>query len=198
MHLQRLPLCDLKPAAYNPRVSLRPGDPKFEKLRRSLAEFDLVQPIVWNRRTGHVVGGHQRLEVLRHEGHTEVDCVVVDLPLDREKALNITLNNAEVASDWDPEKLLPLIAELQDLPDFDATLTGFDAQQLTDLLLAPDPAPAAGWGLDDDLASTAIRATLEVPPARWEAVRPALDELLAREPSLSLHVRQPQPSSPAA
>ena len=84
MEIQRLPLCQLMPAPYNPRVRLRPGDQAYERLARSLDEFDLVQPLVWNRRTGHVVGGHQRLEVLRSRGVSEVECVVVDLPLARE------------------------------------------------------------------------------------------------------------------
>ncbi len=190
MQLQRLPVTDLVPAPYNPRIPLKPGDAAFEKLKRSLDEFDLVQPIVWNRRTGHVVGGHQRLEVLKQQGHAAVDCVVVDLTLEREKALNITLNNASVAGDWDPDKLLSVLEDLHDLPDFDATLTGFDEQQLADLTLAPAPpgldarAPSED-GEDGDV----IRATLEIPPDRWDATRERLDALLVEEPAVVLHVR---------
>ncbi|MEZ6066831.1 MAG: ParB N-terminal domain-containing protein [Planctomycetaceae bacterium] len=143
MHLQRIPLGDLLPAPYNPRKSLRPGDPGWERLRRSMTEFDLVQPIVWNRRTGHVVGGHQRLAILRHEGRTEVECVVVDLPLEREQALNVALNNRNVGGDWDADKLVGLLTELQQLPDFDPTLTGFDSKELKDLLFVPAPVDAA-------------------------------------------------------
>ncbi len=193
MQLQRLPVSDLVPAPYNPRIALQPGDAAFEKLKRSLDEFDLVQPIVWNRQTGHVVGGHQRLEVLKHQGHTEVDCVVVDLTHEREKALNVTLNNASVASDWDAEKLLTVLEDLHDLPDFDATLTGFDEQQLQDLMLAPHPHGVEGWShLDsDDQSSDNVRVTLEIPLDRWDEVRDWLDQLLVDEPSLSLHVRMP-------
>ena len=191
MNLQRLPLSDLRPAPYNPRVALKPGEPRFEKLRRSLNEFDLVQPIVWNRRTGHVVAGHQRLEVLRCEGHAEVDCIVVDLPLEREKALNITLNNSEVASDWDPERLLNLVEELHELPEFDATLTGFDESQLGDLILAPAETDPDLWPLDHEDDTTAVCATLEIPTNRWDDIRSTLDTLLAQEPSVSLHVRLP-------
>lgn len=193
MKLQSLPVSDLIPAPYNPRISLQPGDVAFEKLKRSLDEFDLVQPIVWNQRTGHVVGGHQRLEVLKHQGCKKIDCVVVDLPLEREQALNITLNNTSVASDWAPDKLVDLLDELHELPDFDATLTGFDEQQLQDLLLAPDPSCADGWQPPDDDESSLdrIRATLEVPLDRWEHVKQALDQILGDEPSLTLHVRLP-------
>lgn len=189
MELISLRISDLNPAPYNPRVALKPGDPAWVKLSRSLEEFSLVQPIVWNRRTGHVVGGHQRLEVMKHQGFEHVDCVVVDLPLEKEKALNVALNNSEIASDWDPDKLVSLIADLQVVPDFDPTLTGFDSQQLKDLLLAPDP--VAFPGLTEQAPSDGlIRATLEVPEENWELVEEMLNELLADEPEIRLHVRR--------
>jgi hypothetical protein len=189
MQLHSIAIADLIPAPYNPRVTLAPGDPGWERLRRSLYEFDLVQPIVWNRRTRHVVGGHQRLAILKHDGVTAVDCAVVDLPLEREQALNVALNNRHVGGDWDPNKLVSLLGGLQDLPDFDATLTGFDERELNDLLMRPDP----DWQPDDDESSPRdfVRVTLEVPPLRWEAIQPRLDELLAAEPALRLHVQRP-------
>jgi len=58
----------LNPAAYNPRRDLKPGDKDYEKLKRSIEEFGFVEPVVWNRRTGFVVGGHQRLKVLLDMG----------------------------------------------------------------------------------------------------------------------------------
>jgi hypothetical protein len=186
--LRTLPVARLIPAPYNPRVALRPGDVAYERLARSLDEFDLVQPLVWNERSGHVVGGHQRLTILVSRGATEVPVVVVDLPPDRERALNVALNNAHVAGDWEPAKLVDLLGELQALPDFDATLTGFDQQELDDLLFAPVPELDP---LDDDLADTAIRAELVVPPDRWDAVRPDLDTLVA-DHDLEVHVRLPR------
>ena len=72
-----------------------------------------MEPVIWNRQTGNVVGGHQRLKVLVDMGQTEIDCVVVDLDLRREKALNVALN--KIQGDWDEEKLASLMAE------FDAT-----------------------------------------------------------------------------
>lgn len=202
MNIQRLPLSQLTPAPYNPRVLLRPGDAAWERLARSLDEFDLVEPLVWNRRTGHLVGGHQRLQVLKARGATEVECVVVDLPLAREQALNVALNNPAVAGEWDEEKLVGLIDELLDLPDFDATLTGFDEQDLRDLVLEPAPdldgvvasVPARrdeAGGDDAERDDAQVVATLEVPYLRWAAVRTRLDELLAAEPSVALHVRMP-------
>ena len=75
----------IKPAAYNPRVELKPGDPAYEKLKRSIEEFGCVEPLVVNKRTGNLVGGHQRLGVLRDLGYESVDVVIVDLPIEREK-----------------------------------------------------------------------------------------------------------------
>jgi ParB-like chromosome segregation protein Spo0J len=193
MEIQRLPLSRLMPASYNPRVRLRPGDQAYERLARSLDEFDLVQPLVWNRRTGHLVGGHQRLEVLRTRGATEVECVVVDLPLAREQALNIALNNREVAGEWDERQLVAVVEGLLELPDFDATLTGFDEQELRDLVLGPDPMEERLDGEDDDaeVAAAEVVATLEIPYVRWAAVRARLDELLEAEAAVALHVRLP-------
>jgi ParB-like chromosome segregation protein Spo0J len=101
MELRTLPIDGLKPALYNPRVTLEPGSPGYRRLERSLAEFTLVQPIVWNEQTGHIVSGHQRLKILQDKGPTEIEVAVVDLPSDREKALNITLNNSQVGSNWE-------------------------------------------------------------------------------------------------
>lgn len=189
MLIRKLPIQELNPAPYNPRIPLKPGDTAWKKLERSLTEFELVQPIVWNQRTGHVVSGHQRLAVLKHHGHMEIDCVVVDLSLEKEKALNVTLNNSSVGSDWDADKLVDLVAELQDLPDFDATLTGFDAQQLQDLILAPCPAGEDPQPEDSRHGEDKMQATLEISPADWDEIQPHLDDILAEFPETRLHVR---------
>lgn len=186
MHLRTLPVTALRPAPYNPRQPLRPGSPAWNRLERSLREFDLVQPLVWNECTGHVVSGHQRLEILKHHGHTEVEVAVVDLPLDREKALNVTLNNANVGSDWEPSKLIDLLEDLTTLPDFDATLTGFDDQDLRNLLLTPEPELSQ----DEPESDQPVRVTLEIPLDAWPALRPHLDTLATQHP-VRLHITLP-------
>jgi hypothetical protein len=187
MNIQRKPVTELVPAPYNPRVSLKPGMPGYERLARSLKEFDLVQPIVWNERTGHVVSGHQRLAILKDQGVQEIEVVVVSLPLEREKALNVALNNSQVGGEWDTSKLVDLVAELGELPDFDATLTGFDADDLHDLLLAPDPLFVPD---EDEEESAFVKVTIEVPPERWDDVRFDLDPLIAHH-QLRVHVQEP-------
>ena len=121
---------DLLPADYNPRKDLKPGDLEYEKLKRSIEQFGYVEPVIWNKTTGRVVGGHQRLKVLIDMGITEIDCVVVEMDEAKEKALNIALN--KISGDWDKDKLALLIADLQG-EDFDVSLTGFDPAEIDDL-----------------------------------------------------------------
>ena len=131
MRIEKRKITELLPADYNPRKDLRPGDPEFEKLKRSVQEFGLVEPVIFNQRTRTVVGGHQRLKVLQELGETETDAVIVDLPEDKEKALNIALN--KITGEWDPEKLNNLIFELSDAA-FDVTLTGFDQDEIDQIV----------------------------------------------------------------
>jgi len=130
MIIEKRPVEDLQAADYNPRKDLKPGDPEYEKLKRSIEEFGYVEPVIWNKRTGKVVGGHQRLKVLKDLGHTEVDCVVVDLDENREKALNIALN--KISGAWDNDLLANLLRDL-DQSGFDVTLTGFDLAEAQEL-----------------------------------------------------------------
>ncbi|WP_313291954.1 site-specific DNA-methyltransferase [Faecalispora jeddahensis] len=130
MQIEKIKTKLLIPADYNPRKDLKPGDPEYEKLKRSLEEFGYVEPVIWNRTTGRVVGGHQRLKILLNMGMEEVDCVVVEMNEEKEKALNIALN--KINGDWDREKLALLITDLN-AADFDVSLTGFDPEELDDL-----------------------------------------------------------------
>lgn len=130
MNIEKKNVKDLLPADYNPRKDLKPGDPEYEKLKRSIEQFGYVEPVIWNEKTGRVVGGHQRLKVLTDMGITEVDVVVVDMDTEKEKALNIALN--KISGEWDTEKLALVIADLQGT-DFDVSLTGFDPKELEDL-----------------------------------------------------------------
>lgn len=130
MDIQKIKITQIKPAKYNPRLDLQPGEPEYEKIKRSITEFDLVEPLVWNKRTGNLVSGHQRLKILKDQGITEVEVSIVDLSEPREKALNIALN--KVQSDWDYPKLKDLLTEI-DAGTFDVGLTGFDEQEIEKL-----------------------------------------------------------------
>lgn len=86
MNIKRIKLADVKPAAYNPRRQLKPGEKEYEALKASISRWSLVEPLVVNLRTGNLVGGHQRYNVLLDLGHTEAEAAVVDLDEKQEKA----------------------------------------------------------------------------------------------------------------
>lgn len=131
MEIRKMKLEQLTPAFYNPRKELKPGDDEYEKLKRSIETFGYVDPIIFNSRTCRVVGGHQRLIVLKDLGWNEVDVSVVDLSEEQEKALNIALN--KISGEFDFPKLKDLLEEL-DENGFDLTLTGFDDWEIEELI----------------------------------------------------------------
>jgi ParB-like chromosome segregation protein Spo0J len=122
MLIETIPIDQLLPADYNPRKDLQPGDPEYDRLKKVIEEFGLVDPLVWNARSGRLVGGHQRLKILADRGVKEVDVSVVDLDDVKEKALNLALN--KTGGDWDDEKLAELLEEMNCLEDLE--ITGFD------------------------------------------------------------------------
>ena len=126
-------LSELNPAKYNPRKQLKPGDPEFEALARSMKEFGYVELILVNVRDGSnvIISGHQRAACLTYLGETEVECLTVDLPEPEEKALNIAMN--KISGEWDMEKLKAVLKDI-DLSDLDATLTGFPEEELGSLI----------------------------------------------------------------
>ncbi len=132
MLIEKVSVSKINPAVYNPRINLKPEDPEYQKLKRSITAFGYIEPIVWNRRTSNLVGGHQRFKILVEQGLTEVDASVVDLSLQQEKALNLALN--KIQGRWDYERLTLLLDELSKLPDFDVGITGFDNSEISQLL----------------------------------------------------------------
>ncbi len=130
MTIEKKHIDTLLPADYNPRKDLKAGDPEYEKLKRSIEQFGYVEPVIWNKATERIVSGHQRIKVLREIGLESLDCVVVELSEEREKALNIAMN--KISGEWDKDKLALLITELQ-AEDLDISLTGFDPAEIDDL-----------------------------------------------------------------
>ena len=177
LEIRLLPIERLVPAPYNPRRPLTAKARK--KLKASLAEFGLVEPLVWNGRTGHVVGGHARLDLLRELGHAAVPVSVVDLDDARERALNVVLNNLEAQGRYDPAKLLELLTGLGDGRE----LTGFDDATLRSLQLEPE---ATDMG---EMSSESVEVTLVVESSKYDSLAPRLDELV-REFDLVSHVRK--------
>lgn len=134
MKVNIMPVADLHPAAYNPRKDLKPGDKEYDKLARSIEDFGYVEPIVWNRTTGNIIGGHQRLKVLIDKGYTEVEVVELELNEQEEKILNVALN--KISGRWDNEKLIAVLEELQEQEEMEAT--GFEDWELEALKVTYD------------------------------------------------------------
>ena len=130
MEIKELPLKELKPAANNPRKKLKKGDKEYEKIKQSLLKFGYVDPIIVNEDLT-VIGGHQRLTVLKDLDYETAKCVIVDLPKEDEKALNIALN--KITGQWDEALLADLLLDLQE-SDFNLDLTGFEPPEIDDIL----------------------------------------------------------------
>lgn len=130
MNIQKIKITELKPAEYNPRKDLKPEDIEYQKIKRSITEFGYVAPIIINNDMT-VISGHQRLKVLEELGYNEVECVIVELNKNKEKALNIALN--KISGDWDNAKLEELLAELKET-DIDMDITGFSFDEVDNIL----------------------------------------------------------------
>lgn len=118
----------MSPSEYNPRKDLKESDQEYQAIKNSLETFGVLSPIVWNKRTGRIIGGHQRYKILKSQGVTEIECVVVDFDEEKEKACNIALNSA--IGEWDNDKLDALLFELQYsdflMSDFGIDMTDFE------------------------------------------------------------------------
>ncbi|MCG0590579.1 site-specific DNA-methyltransferase [Bacillus velezensis] len=132
MEIRKVPVEKINLAPYNPRVDLQPGDPEYEALKQSMTRFGAVEPLVWNEKTGNLVGGHQRFKIHMEKKPRTLLVSVVNLDESEEKALNLALN--KISGDWDEGKLQLLLSELNATFD-DITLTGFSEEELEDLLL---------------------------------------------------------------
>lgn len=121
-------LSKMNPAAYNPRIDLGPEDRGYIDLERVIDEFGLVQPIVWNKQTGNIVGGHQKYKILKRKGVKATGAKIVDLPLERERILNVALNNDRIGGGWDNAKMDALLKIIEKVPE-DLTLAGFTEEE---------------------------------------------------------------------
>ncbi len=169
-----LSLSDLKPAPYNPRSI---SDAALAALQTSLVTFGDISGIVWNRRTGHLVAGHQRLAALRQKHNGELAMVdgaivtpdgerfavrVVDWPEDKEKAANLAANSPYLAGAFDSAGLEALLIDLNAGEGLGTLLTDL---RLNDLLPgASDLFPEVPAGdAADDSESGAVAGAIDTP-----------------------------------
>lgn len=100
-------------------------------LKASLIEFGAVEPVIINKRSSQIVGGHQRLSAAAALDWEEYPYVEVDLDPQDEIALNIALNR--ITGDWDFPKLAQLLSEIS-TTDADLVATGFTADEVNDII----------------------------------------------------------------
>ncbi len=120
---------DIKGAEYNPRII---SEKAKTKLKKNLKKKGLLQPLVWNKRTGNLVSGHQRLAILDELEKSEnysLSLAIVDLSEKEEKEQNLFFNNVNAMGEWDLEQLGDLFTEA----DFDYIEAGFELADLNTL-----------------------------------------------------------------
>ena len=144
MEIKTIKFSEIVEDDYNPRKELKPGDVEFERIKNSLNSFGYIEPIVFNEATGHIVGGHQRVTVMRFLGQTEAEMSVVSLPEHEEKLLNLRLN--KIKGRWDYDKLEEL---LKGFTIDEALLTGFGSDELALMLANNDEDDYDGYGSDE-------------------------------------------------
>ena len=110
-------------APYNPRTI---SDHDLVALGRSMTAFGVVEPVVVNRRTKRIVGGHQRVKAAEAQGIDELPVVYVNLDEPAEKQLNIALNR--ISGEFDTDKLADILRELE-VAGADLDLTGLRQRQ---------------------------------------------------------------------
>lgn len=140
----------IKLADYNPRLI---DESNLKKLVKNIRVNGLVEPVVWNKRTGVLVGGHQRIaaadKIYRSKDY-DVPVAIIDVDEKREKVLNVNLNNPSMQGDWDLSQLASL--KLDDGIDF--AEMGFDKSDVA--LMFGDDLDAEDSESDD--SSTSVTA----------------------------------------
>jgi len=137
MKIEKRKISELIRAEYNPRkISVV----QLYELKEGIEEFGLVQPLVVNEnpeRKNVIVGGHQRLKLWEELGNKEVDCSIVNLPLDKERKLNIKLNKNGGTFDDD---LLKEFFDYEELIEWGFTVSELfvDPDNLTDSFSLPE------------------------------------------------------------
>jgi len=130
--MDKIKISELKRADYNPR---KISKSEMDKLKRSISTFGFVEPIIINKHEGRentVIGGHQRISAAEALDIKEVPFYPVDLPLIKEKALNVALN--KIRGSWDTDKLLKVLRDLEKESEEIVPLTGFDEAEINYLL----------------------------------------------------------------
>lgn len=143
----KIDIGSISPSPYNPRVTLENGSREYQDIEASLEAYGLIEPIVVNDVNMHIIGGHQRWQVLKDRGETEIACAMVHIEdPEREKALCLALN--KISGDWDMDKLKDLLRD----DDVFSFPTGFTADEISldEMLEGSEEALAEAMGGEED------------------------------------------------
>lgn len=152
-------------ADYNPR---KISKEELEKLKKSIQTFGYIEPVIYNERTGLIVGGHQRVKALKELGVEEVDCVIGNWSEAEEKELNIALN--KISGEWDEDKLSALLLDIKETGG-DLEATGFDDKEINKLLLKAQSAEVEEDDFDAEAAAANITEPVTKPGNLWRLGR---------------------------
>jgi len=138
-----IPITNLLPDEKNPRKDLQPADPEYQKIKTSIEQFQFLDPIVFNSRTRMILGGHQRIKILKDSGVTDLFVLslgayswafsqadLTEMPPAMETAANIALNKA--SGDWDTGRLVEALESIK-IEGLDISITGFGDLDLSQL-----------------------------------------------------------------
>ena len=135
---------------------------QVNKLRGSLREFGFINPVIIDA-DYNVIAGHGRLMAAKEEGIEEVPCVFVDYLTEAQKKAYILADN-RYAQDagWDEEMLRVEIEALEGM-DFDVSFTGFDEQEIADLLAGDaDDAKEDDFDVEEELQKPCFSKTGDI------------------------------------
>ena len=153
--MERKKLSELHPAAYNPREIRQEA---IDGLGGSIDRYGVLVPMIWNKRSGNIVGGHQRFKVLQSKGVEETDVVVVDLDDNEEVALNITMNNPATRGTF-TKSVVGLLQESEKTmaDDFFAAMSSGGLTSVNTLLVGGQFVYFGGLRIDEGIAVMSSR-----------------------------------------
>ena len=165
--VEQMPIADLHPDPGNPR---RIEEDELAALTRSIATFGVVDPVLARRADRRLIAGHQRIVAARRAGLTTVPVILLDLPVEDARLLNVALN--QIGGEWEADLLARLLIDLRATADRDLTLSGFAEADLADLLTRFDQrekrARPERFDLDEALAAVDRDASGIAPGAGWQ------------------------------
>lgn len=124
------PISDIKPHPDNYKIHT---PEQIKDLRASLKAFGCTQPIKVNLE-GFIVAGHGMYQLYMEDGYTDVPVMFEALDKKLSKAYLVADNETARKAQTDQDQLGKLLEEIGEIPDFDIEATGFDLNELDNLL----------------------------------------------------------------